>query len=63
VFVDYYSHQTWVYFLTKKGETFEMFKCIKNLVEKEAQKAIGSLRANRRGEITLKQFNHFCINH
>ena len=44
VFVDGYSRKTWIYFHAKKGETFEMFKCFKNLVEKETQKGIYCLR-------------------
>jgi len=52
VFVDDYSQKTWIYFLAEKGETFEIFKQFKNLVEKEAQKEICILRTDRGGEFT-----------
>jgi transposase InsO family protein len=61
VFVDDYSRKTWIYFLVEKGETFEIFKCFKNLVEKEAQKHICCLRTDQGGEFTSNEFNQFCL--
>jgi len=63
VFVDDYSQKTWIYFLAEKGETFEIFKQFKNLVKKEAHKAICTLRTDRGGEFTSQQFNQFCKEH
>lgn len=60
VFVNGYSHKTWIYFLVEKGETFEIFKCFMNLVEKEAQKHICCLRTNKGGEFTSNKFNLLC---
>lgn len=57
VFVDDYSRKTWIYFLVEKCETFKIFKCFKNLVEKEAQKHICCLRTGMRGELTSNKFN------
>jgi len=37
-----------------------MFKCFKNLVEKEANKTICCLRTDR-GEFTSTKFNQFCL--
>ena len=61
VFVDDYSRKTWIYCLSEKRETFEIFKCFKNLVEKEAQKAICTLRTDKGGEFTSQQFSQFCM--
>ena len=61
VFVDDYSRKTWIYFLIEKGETFDMFKYFKNLVEKEANKTICCLQKDRGGEFTSTKFNQFCL--
>lgn len=40
VLIDDFSRKTWIYFLTEKGETFDMFKRFKSRVEKEVRKYI-----------------------
>lgn len=40
VLIDDFSRKTWIYFLTEKGETFDMFKRFKSRVEKEVGKYI-----------------------
>lgn len=63
VFVDDFSRKTWVYFLTDKSESFDMFKTFKSFVEKEAKTSICGLRTDRGGEFTSDKFNQFCKDH
>ncbi|KAJ7962054.1 Retrovirus-related Pol polyprotein from transposon TNT 1-94 [Quillaja saponaria] len=60
LFIDDYTRKTWVYFLKKKSEAFEVFKKFKALVEKESGHVIKSLRSDRGGEFTSNEFNIFC---
>ncbi|KAJ7958815.1 Retrovirus-related Pol polyprotein from transposon TNT 1-94 [Quillaja saponaria] len=60
LFIDDYTRKTWVYFLKKKSEAFEVFKKFKALVEKESGHVIKSLLSNRGGEFTSNEFNIFC---
>ena len=60
LFIDDFSRKTWVYFLKRKDEVFEAFKIFKALVEKESGCLIKSLRTDRGGEFTSKEFSHFC---
>lgn len=53
--------KTWIYFLVEKGEAFEIFKCFKNLVEKEAHKHICCLRTDKGGEFTSNKFIQFFL--
>lgn len=59
-FIDDYSRKMWIYFLTEKSEAFTMFKCYKNLVEKETGSYICCLRTDRGGEFTSNEFNEYC---
>jgi hypothetical protein len=63
VLIDDFSRKTWIYFLTEKGETFDMFKRFKSRVEKEVGKYICCLRTDRGGEFTSNSFNQFCEEH
>lgn len=60
VFIDDYTRKSWVYFLSQKNESFEMFKNFKNYVEKETGMNIKCLRSDRGGEFTSNSFNEFC---
>ncbi|KAJ7961681.1 Retrovirus-related Pol polyprotein from transposon TNT 1-94 [Quillaja saponaria] len=60
LFIDDYTRKTWVYFLKKKSEAFEVFKKFKALVEKESGHVIKSLRSDRGGKFTSNEFNIFC---
>ena len=60
LFTDDYSRMSWVYFLKYKSETFENFKKFKSLVEKQSGCQIKTLRTDRGGEFTSKEFNNFC---
>jgi hypothetical protein len=39
-FIDYFSRNTWIYFLRKKSEVFDKFKEFKALVENQIDKKI-----------------------
>ena len=60
LFTDDYSRMSWVYFLKYKSETFENFKKFKSFVEKQSGCQIKTLRTDRGGEFTSKEFNNFC---
>ena len=53
----------WVDFLKEKLEAFEKFKIFKNKVENESRAKIKSLRLDRGGEFTSREFNTFCEEH
>ena len=59
-FIDDYSRKTWIYFLKKKDEVFEIFKEFKSLVENLSKKKTKILRSDNGGEFTLNEFNDFC---
>ena len=44
-------------FLKEKSKAFEKFKIFKNKVENESRFKIESLRSNRGGEFTSREFN------
>ena len=59
-FIDAYSRKTWIYFLKKKDEVFEIFKEFKSLVENLFEKKIKILRSDNGGDFTSNDFNDFC---
>ena len=59
-FIDDYSHKTWIYFLKKKDEVFEMFKEFKALIENLSERKIYILRSGNGGEFTSNEFNDLC---
>jgi transposase InsO family protein len=50
IFVDDFSHFTWIYFLEQKSEVFQHLKDFKDLVETQSGKKIKFLRTDNRGE-------------
>ncbi|KAI4353269.1 hypothetical protein L6164_002232 [Bauhinia variegata] len=60
LFIDDFSHKTWVYFLTRKDEAFGVFQKFKAQVENESGFTIKALRNDRGGEFTSMEFNKFC---
>jgi len=62
-FIDDYSRNNWVYFLSEKSEALISFKDFKCLVEKEVGSDICCLRTDRGGEFTSYKFNNFCKTH
>jgi hypothetical protein len=49
-----------VYFLVKKSEAFNSFKCFKTMVEKEIGLFVKCLCIDRGGEFNSNEFNDFC---
>jgi hypothetical protein len=45
-FIDEFSRNSWIYFLRKKYEVFDMFKEFKDLVENQTEKIIKVLRTD-----------------
>lgn len=62
-FIDDYSRKTWVYFLKRKSEVFEIFKEFKTLVERQSGCYIKVLRSDQGGEFTSDLFENFCKEH
>jgi hypothetical protein len=58
-FINYFSKNTWIYFLRKKSEVFEKFKEFKSLVENQIDKKIKVLRIDKGGELCRKDFDKF----
>jgi transposase InsO family protein len=50
IFVDDFSHFTWIYFLRKKYEVFQHLKDFKSLVETQSGKKIKVLQTDNGGE-------------
>lgn len=62
IFVDDFTRMTWVYFLKEKSNAFFFFffKQFKVLVENQCGCFILTLRTDRDGEFTSKEFSVFC---
>jgi len=56
LFMDDFSRKTWVYFLNKKSEVFSDFKKFKVAMEKDSGRKIKTMRTDRGGEFTSKEF-------
>jgi hypothetical protein len=50
IFVDDFSHFTWIYFLRQKSEVFQYLKDFKALVETQSRKKIKVLQTDNGGE-------------
>jgi hypothetical protein len=59
-FIYDFSRNTWIYFLMKKSEVFDMFKELKALVENQTTKIIKVLRTYNDGELCGNEFEEFC---
>ena len=57
---DYFSRNTWIYFLRKKSKVFDRFKEFKALVENQTENKIKALRIDNGGELYKKEFEDFC---
>ena len=60
VIVDDYSRFTWVYFLTHKSETFNVFEAFCKMVENEKKSAILKIRSDHGGEFENSLFENLC---
>ena len=59
-FIDDFSRNTWICFLRKKYEVFDMFKEFKALVENQIEKRIKFLRTENGGEFCGNESEEFC---
>lgn len=60
IFMDVFSHKTWIYFLKKKDEVFTWFFSFKALVENQTRKKIKILRTNNGTKYESNEFNDYC---
>ena len=63
ILVDDFTRMMWVAFLKEKLEAFEKFKIFNNRVENESGVKIKSLRSDRGGEFTPREFNIYYEEH
>ena len=63
ILVDDFTRMMWVAFLKEKLEAFEKFKIFKNRVENESRVRVKSLRFDRGGEFTSREFNIYYEEH
>lgn len=63
LFTDDCTRYSWVYFLSKKSQTFQCFIEFKTLVEKQFGKSIKILRSHQGGEYKLGEFMKLCKSH
>ena len=60
VIIDDHTRYMWSILLREKSDAFEKFKMFKSLVEKDVDKKILTLRTDRGGEFTSKEFQEYC---
>ena len=56
IFVDDYSHRSWIFFMHNKSEKFSNFCEFKVLVEKESGKQVKALQRDNGGEYISNEF-------
>jgi hypothetical protein len=59
LFIDDYSHKTWIYFLKEKYEVLNKFQEFKALFENLFERKIKIFRYDNGGEYTLNEFKYF----
>lgn len=59
IFIDDLCHNTWIYFLKSKNDTFNKFKELKALVENHTGRHIHSLRIDSGREFVSHDFDDF----
>jgi transposase InsO family protein len=59
-YVDDYSRYAWIYFLKHKNEVFDIFKCLKAMVENRTGRKLKTLRSDNGTEYTDEAFKRFC---
>jgi len=55
-FIDYFSRNTWIYFLKNKSEIFDRFKEFEALMENQIEKKIKAPRIDNGGWFCIKEF-------
>lgn len=58
-FIDDFTRYVWVYILKQKSEVFSIFKIWKNMVEKQSECHVKSLRTDNGGEFTSNDFEKY----
>jgi hypothetical protein len=58
--IDDFSRNTWIYFLRKKSEVFDMFKEFKSFFENQTEKIIMVLRIDNGREFCGNEFEELC---
>lgn len=61
--IDDFSRMTWVTFLQDKSQSFEIFKIIRNIVQKESGYKMKCLRSDRGGEFISNEFEDYYERH
>ena len=62
VIIDDFSRYMWSILMKEKSDAFSRFKAFKELVEKDLNTKITTLRTDRGGEFTSLEFKDFCDN-
>ena len=58
-FIYDYSRKVWVYFRKRKVDVFNVFKQLRDLVQKSISMSIKCLRIDNGGEFTSKEFKNY----
>ena len=61
VIVGDFSRYTWVYFLTLKSESFEIFKAFVKKIENEKNLKVVKICSDHGGEFVNEDFEKFCL--
>ncbi|KAJ0591376.1 putative RNA-directed DNA polymerase [Helianthus annuus] len=60
VLIDDFSRYMWSYLLKQKSDAFVTIKKFKVMIEKQTRKPLKTLRTDRGGEFTSREFNEYC---
>ena len=60
LFIDDFSHKTWIYLLKDQSEIFIKFKEYKSLDENMIDRKIKIIRSDNGGEVNSKEFKELC---
>ena len=63
IFVDNFTHFTWMFLLRHKSDVFNVFVHFKSLVKNQFNSTIKILRSDRGGEYDNHKFKSFCLDH
>lgn len=60
LFTDDCSRYSWIYFMQRKSEVFQLFKQFKKMMETQFSRSVKALRTDSEGEFTSHEFESFC---